>query len=289
MPAAPLPSLALVGPGRAGRAFARSWLAAGGALAAVVARDPDAARGAAAALGAGVPFAADELPPRLEGDVLVLAVPDDALSASARSVAGRSAALFAFHLSGALPADEIGALRESGRAVGSLHPLRAFSGAPDETLRGARVAVEGDPRACDAALEYVAALGARGQRIDRSAKTLYHAGATLAAGGAVALLSLAARAWALAGISEEDARPPLAELAVNATGAARRRSFEESLTGPVARRDVRTVRAHCDALAASPDLLRVYVALAHETLARTPGRGREDEIRAALAPAVLHS
>src|SRR5579864_8981626 len=153
MPAA-LPSLALVGPGRAGRAFARSWLASGGALAAVVARDIDAARAAANALGAGSPFGSGELPGRLEGDVLVLAVPDDALSASARSIAGRAAALFAFHLSGALPADEIEALRERGRAVGSLHPLRAFSGAPDETLQGALVAVEGDPQACDAALEY---------------------------------------------------------------------------------------------------------------------------------------
>ena len=284
-----LPPLALVGPGRAGRAFARSGLAAGGRLASVVAPGLDSARSATAALGAGTPSGANELPRRLEGDVLVLAVPDDALSATARSIAGRSAALFAFHLSGALPADEIGALRERGRAIGSLHPLRAFSGAPDETLQGALVAVEGDPEACDAALGYVAALGARGQRIDRGAKALYHAGATLAAGGAVALLSLAARAWALAGISEEDARPPLAELAVNAVGAARRRSFEDSLTGPVARRDVRTVRAHRDALAAAPDLLRVYVALAHETLARTPGRGREDEIRAALAPSVLHS
>jgi len=50
----------------------------------------------------------------------------------------------------------------------------------------------------------------------------------------------------------------------------------------LARRDVGTVRAHRAALAASPETLRLYTMLARETLARTPGRGKEEEILAVL-------
>lgn len=290
-----LPSLALVGPGRAGRALARSWLAAGGTLASVVARSPEGAREAVENLGSGAPatLAHDlydrtvpdrTVPDRtIRGEVLVLAVPDDAISDTAGRISESAEARVAFHLSGALPAEAIASLRAGGRSVGSLHPLRAFSGRPTETFDGVLVAVEGDPAACDAALQFLAALGARGRRIEREAKALYHAGATLAAGGAVALVSSACRLWELAGIPEVDARPALAELAARATEAAGSGSFAEALTGPVARRDVATVRAHVAALSAEPDLLRLYAALARETLVRTPGRGREDELRALLA------
>jgi predicted short-subunit dehydrogenase-like oxidoreductase (DUF2520 family) len=262
-----LPSLALVGPGRAGRALARSWLAAGGPIAAVAGRSDLESPGGA-----------------IPGEVLVLAVPDDRLSDAASRVAARTEASLAFHLSGALPADAISALRTPSRPVGSLHPLRAFSGGEGESFAGALVAVEGDPPACDAGLAFVAAWGARGRRIDRAAKTLYHAGATLAAGGTVALVSFASRVWTLAGIPEDEARPALAELAANAIAGAKSGSFEEALTGPVARRDLSTVRAHLVALSAAPELARLYATLALETLARTPGRGREEELRALLAP-----
>jgi len=259
-----LPSLALVGPGRAGRAFARSWSAAGGAVSAMAGRG-----------GEGP----------IPGDVIVLAVPDDRIADVAASLAGRTEASLAFHLSGALSAEAIAALRTPDRPVGSLHPLRAFSGAHDETLAGALVAVEGDPAACEAGLLFVEAMGGRGRPIGRQEKALYHAGATMAAGGAVALISIATRVWELAGLPPDEARSSLAELAEKATGAARHAAFEDAFTGPVARRDVATVRTHIAALAAMPEVRRLYAALALETLARTPGRGREEEIRALLASA----
>lgn len=270
---ADLPSLALVGPGRAGNAFARSWRAAGGEVASVVGRS-DVERGTGGSIAGPI-----------AGHVLVLAVPDDRMRDVAGAVASRTEASLAYHLSGALPAEAIAALRTPERPVGSLHPLRAFSGGSAETLEGAFVAVEGDAAACDAGLRFVEAMGARGRRIDRGSKVLYHAGATMAAGGALALVSLAARAWTLAGLPEDEARAALAELASRATAAAISAPLEEAFTGPVARRDVATVRAHLDALAQAPELQRLYAVLALETLARTPDRGGEVELRALLAPA----
>ena len=216
-------------------------------------------------------------------EVLALAVADDALAAVAEGLAGRGRCRFAFHLSGARPADEIGALARAGADLASMHPLRAFRGGPDETLRGAFVAVEGSAAGCAAAESFAVAMGARPHRITREAKPLYHAGATLAAGGVVALLSAAARAWSLAGLPEAGSREALAALAADAVAGAAKSPFEDALTGPLARRDLGTVLAHRRALERYPELLRLYALLAEETLARTPGRGSEEEIRSILA------
>jgi len=64
------------------------------------------------------------------------------------------------------------------------------------------------------------------------------------------------------------------------------RAFADAFTGAVARRDAGTVRSHVAALSAEPETLALYRALAEETLARTAGAGREEEIRAILREAV---
>ena len=258
-----LPSLTLVGPGRAGRAFARSWAAAGGRVDAVLGRR--------------------DVPSAISSEVLVLAVPDDALSSVAASLAPLARCRYAFHLSGALASDAIHPLRAGGAAIGSLHPLRPFRGGQEETLAGAFVAIEGDPAACEAGETFARAVGADPHRIAREAKPLYHAGATLAAPGSVAVLSSAIRVWAAAGIPEEDARRALAGLAADALAGAGAGSLSDAFTGPVARRDVGTVRSHLAALEKSPELRVLYVLLARETLARTPPMHQDGELRALLA------
>ncbi|MCA1611490.1 MAG: Rossmann-like and DUF2520 domain-containing protein [Thermoanaerobaculia bacterium] len=278
---ASLPSLTLIGPGRAGRAFARSWLASGGALEAVLGRSRDSALAAAREIGSGRPgvLGAD----RFGSEVALIAVPDDRLSEAAREAASSGSCGLAYHLSGALPAGILAPLSEAGASVGSFHPLRAFTGASEETLRGAFVAIEGEEAACRSAMGFADALGARGHRIAPGSKPLYHAGATLAAGGVVSVVGLAARAWSLAGIPEQVARPALSGLASRAAAGAETQPFAQALTGPIARRDLSTVRAHCAALAGHPELIALYRALAEETIARTPGLGREEELRAILA------
>jgi len=261
----PLPSLTVIGPGRAGRAFARSWRAAGGSVDGVLGRN--------------------ESPSRITSDVLVLAVPDDRVAAAAAALAPLVRPRYGYHLSGALAADVLDPFRRAGSQVGSFHPLRAFRGGESETLAGAFIAIEGDPGACEAADGFARALGGSPHRISSQAKPLYHAGATMAAGGSVALLSAAARAWEAAGIPEGVARAALAALAQDAIAGVSAGSFADAFTGPVARRDLGTVRAHLAALDAAPDARRIYVLLARETLARTAGGEPEqdEQLRALLA------
>ncbi len=275
--------LVLVGPGRAGLALVRSWTGAGGTVV-LLARNAPAADRVRGELGdSAVDVRSQDDGQILAGDVLVLAVPDDAIDAVAAAFAPRAACRYAFHLSGARSARALAPLSPTA-SVGSLHPLRAFSGVPDESWKDAFVAVEGEEAAVEAGSRLCRRIGARPRRLAAERKPLYHCAATLAAGGVASLLSLAARIWEEAGLEEEEGRIELARLAVSAAEAAARLPFSEALTGPVARRDVETVRLHHNALSGRPDLARLYEQLAAETLRRTPGRGREDEISRLLDP-----
>lgn len=274
-------TILLVGPGRAGRAFARSWTGAGGSIV-LVARDAAAARVFAAELPRA---AVERLGERraFATDVVVLSVPDDAIRPLAERLGGRVACRFAFHFSGALASRELAPLSSAGASLGSLHPLRSFSGAATESWESAFVAVEGEEPAARMGERLCRRAGARPHRVTAAGKPLYHAAATLAAGGAASLLSLASRLWVAAGLSEEDGRTALAQLSAGAVDAVERLPFDRALTGPVARRDVETVRLHRDALRRWPEQAALYEILARETLRRTPGRGREEEIARILA------
>jgi predicted short-subunit dehydrogenase-like oxidoreductase (DUF2520 family) len=272
-------SLALAGPGRAGRAFARSWIRAGGRIAFLVARDRRRAEEAGLAPVAVHVIEEERFPPC---DILLIAVPDDAIPGVAERLASRLSCRFAFHLAGALESSALEPFRRAGAAVASMHPVRPFTGSPEEDWTDAFVAVEGDRPAAELGSSIARAVGARPHLLSAAAKPLYHAGASLAAGGSVAILSVAARAWSAAGIPEDIARETLAGLALRAVSAAGRRPIAEAVTGAVARRDVETIRAHVRALRQSEDALRLYRALAREILERTAGRGREEEIRTLL-------
>ena len=118
------------------------------------------------------------------------------------------------------------------------------------------------------------AVGARPHSIAPGAKPLYHASATLAAGGAAAVLAVAVRGWVDAGIPEDVAREALSALAVRAADAVGHRTFAEAFTGAVARRDVGTVEAHAEALAGRSDVLVLYRTLG-ERDSRAHARARK--------------
>lgn len=272
--------MSIVGPGRAARALARSWILAGGRLADVISRTESRAQEAVEAIAGGRPRSLTGGP--FACDVLIVGTPDDAIRDVAGQLAGRLSCRVAFHLSGALGARELDPLSGGGVSLASLHPVRAFSGVLDESWGGAFVAIEGDEDAVLAGEQIARAVHAHSHRVPAPRKALYHAAATLAAGGSVALVSLASRLWSEVGIPEPDARAALADLSARASGAAVARPFDEVFTGPVARRDLGTVRAHRSALSSFPEALALYAALARETLRRTPGLGKEEEILAVL-------
>ena len=274
-------TVGIIGPGRAGLGLALALRRAGVRVCGVHGRRRKAVpRGIRLSIGGVAPWLG-------RADVVLLAVRDDSLAPLVRQLA-RSGQVprgqVLLHLSGALTSRVLAPLARAGARVGSLHPLMTVSTDPRRAaarLKGATFTLEGDPAAVRAARRLVAALRGRAVTIAPAAKARYHAGAVFASNYVTVVLAAAEALLVEAGFSRPAARAALAPLAraslenVAALGPA------VSLTGPIVRGDVATVRAHLGALPPRVRALYRHLARATLDLARTGGLTRAAERRLA--------
>ena len=185
-------------------------------------------------------------------DAVFITVPDDAIAATARAVAPTSAVLI--HLSGAKTLDVLAPHRNRA----SVHPLVSLPN-PDvgaTRLRdGATFAVAGHRLATD----LVGVLGGRAIEVEERHRSLYHAGAVIAANHLVVLCAQIERIASHIGVPADLywrlMRSTLSN--VDASGA------ESALTGPAARGDTVTIDDHLRALDdLGPDDVSLYRVLA---------------------------
>jgi predicted short-subunit dehydrogenase-like oxidoreductase (DUF2520 family) len=222
-------------------------------------------------------------------DLLLVAVPDGALASVASELAGRPQARVVLHTSGSLPADVLAPLRkppgQTGSAVGSLHPLKAFPRPLPEPgeARGVLFAVDGDPEARALAHRLATAWGGVPADVPPEARTLYHLAASLAAGGVVTLLALADELAGRLGLPPEVGRGYL-ELARGAVAAALAGGeAAPALTGPVARGDAATFLRQVEALSQlAPEKVPLVLHLARETLCQQARLGPLGEEKISL-------
>jgi predicted short-subunit dehydrogenase-like oxidoreductase (DUF2520 family) len=226
--------VAVVGPGRLGRALVRALSGTGGAFEPVGPLD----RGADGR----------------EADAVLLCVPDGQIAAAASLIVpGRLVG----HCSGATGLQPL--LPHEGF---SMHPLMTVAG-PEAELAGAGAAVDGaTPRALAFAEHLARALGMRAVRVAEEDRALYHAAASVASNFLVTLEAAAERLAELAGVERELLVPLIRSTVENwaALGG------ERALTGPVARGDDETVHRQREAIEArAPDLLPLFDALVRAT------------------------
>ncbi len=210
------------------------------------------------------------VPPWLDSvEVIILAVPDDALAtvASQLSESGSMKGTHTvLHLSGALDRAAIAVLAPYGCALGSLHPLQSLSdpGSAPTRLRGAAAAVEGDERAVRMAGELARAVGLEPIRIPSESKSLYHAAAVFASNYVVTVTAAAHRLLEQVGLSEAEARAALAPIIRGTVENIVEHGPERALTGPVVRGDRTTIARHLEAL--PDDEAALYRALGRAAL-----------------------
>jgi predicted short-subunit dehydrogenase-like oxidoreductase (DUF2520 family) len=210
-------------------------------------------------------------------DVVLVAVPDDAIAdVAAQLVQANLSRAIVLHCSGLLDRSALAPLEGNARGLGSFHPLQTLAGDSDAAhrLKAAFVALEGDAAAIAAGRQLAALLGMRPIEVAAERKPLYHAAAVLLSNYTVALAAVAERLALAAGIPAEAAGRiylPLLEGTL--------RNLEDvgavkALTGPIARGDAGTVRAH---LAALDDATRhLYVLLGGEALGLAVRGGLSD-------------
>src|SRR5436853_160064 len=236
--------------------------------------------------------AADAPPPPAwlaQAGVVILAVRDDAIRPLAEALArggGVRPEHVVFHLSGVQGQEALGSLVPSRAALGSLHPLQTIADperAP-ERLKGAWAAVEGMPRAVDAAERLARALGMRPFRLTGKTKAIYHAGAVFASNYFVVVEAVAQRLLRHAGLSEVEAWQALRPLVEGTLENLLHEQPKDALTGPVARGDDATIRRHLASLTKDDALL--YRALGRAALELAEKRGMDEATAARVADAL---
>jgi len=280
------PTVGVIGPGRAGVGLALALALAGHEVLLYGRRKKAVPEPLTLTVGP-----ADSPPPAwiAQAGVVILAVRDDAIRFLAESLARTGAVRpdqVVLHLSGAQGQEALAPLLSSRAALGSLHPLQTIAAAEraPARLKGAWAAVEGMPRAVQAAEGLARALGLRPFHIPSEAKPIYHAGAVFASNYFVVVEAVAQRLLRLAGLSDAEAwqalRPLVAGTFDNLTG----QEPLAALTGPVARGDTATLRRHIERLSRDDALL--YRALGRAALELARERGMDETTALAVADAL---
>ncbi len=185
--------------------------------------------------------------------VVILAVRDDGIRPLAAALAAARAITpdhVVLHLSGAQGQEALGALVTTRAALGSLHPLQTIV-EPDRAparLKGSWAAVEGMPRAIEAAERLAQDIGMRPFRIATKAKAIYHAGAVFASNYLVVVEALGQRLLRHAGMTDADAWAALRPLVEGTLENLGRIQPKDALTGPIARGDTATIVRHIESL-----------------------------------------
>ncbi|MFF4878501.1 Rossmann-like and DUF2520 domain-containing protein [Micromonospora sp. NPDC000668] len=284
-------TVGVVGAGRVGAVLGAALAAAGHRVVAV-AGGSGASRARLALLLPDVPRRPVAAVAHAAADLLLIAVPDDALAGVVADLADRGAlrpGQVVAHTSGAHGL----AVLEPAVAVGArplaLHPAMTFTGTPDDLARlaGISYGVTAPAELRPLAARLVADLGGVPEWVGEADRPLYHAALAHGANHLVTLVNEATDRLRDAGVTQpEKVLAPLLRAALeNAL-----RLGDDALTGPVSRGDAGTVQRHLARLAATaPESVPAYLALARRTADRAIAAGRLRPVDAQSLLGVLAS
>ena len=172
------PTVGIVGAGAVGTALGVAISRAGWPVVAVASRDAgrrERFRGLVPGVRAFIEPAAvlDEV------ELVILAVPDDAISAVVEPLRLYSGQTL-IHTSGLLGAEVLSSALAAGSHIGAFHPLVSFTSDVDRSvagLQGATIALEGDDSIMGLLADLAEAIGGVAVRLPRGTKPAYHAAA----------------------------------------------------------------------------------------------------------------
>ena len=268
--------IAIIGAGNLANALAVSLVRAGYPIAAVISRrggkSLDRARRLANEVGSRAQAGSREI----TADIFWICVPDAEIAHAASALAEEPMGKrkIAFHSSGALTSDEMGALRKRGLSTASVHPLMTFVRSSRPSLAGVPFALEGDLRAVRAAKSIVRNLGGAAYSIRKKDKVAYHAWGSFASPMLTSLLATSERVAALAGVKPNEARRRMIPILLQTLANYASFGAPGAFSGPIVRGDVDTVRRHLQELRGAPAAREAYIALARAALRCLPAKNK---------------
>ncbi len=259
----------VVGVGRAGSALGAALARAGHPVIAAHAVSDASRERAAALLPAAELVEVQEVVER--ADLVLLAVPDDALPALAIRLPF-TPGQFVVHCSGRYGVGVLSPAQARGALPLALHPAMTLTGTSLDVdrLAGAPFGVTSAEPLRMAAEALVVEMGGEPVWIPEAARTLYHASLAHSANHLITLVASAIEMLEQAGV--EHPGRLLSPLLHASLDNALRMGYP-ALTGPVVRGDAQTVAAHVAELAFDPQLQAAYIALARLTADRALAHG----------------
>ncbi|MBP2321341.1 putative short-subunit dehydrogenase-like oxidoreductase (DUF2520 family) [Kibdelosporangium banguiense] len=280
----------VVSAGRVGAVMGAALARAGHAVVAASGVSRDSIRRAEELLP-GVPL----LPPDevvSKADLVLLALPDDALSGMVRGLAATGSlrpGQIVVHTSGAYGVEVLQPAADQGALPLALHPVMTFTGRAEDLERLVACSVgitaaDDDEAAWNVGEALVVEMGSEPVRVPSASRPAYHTALAYAANNLMTLVADSADLLRQSGVATpERLLGPLLSAALDNS----LRHGDRALTGPVARGDAGTVRKHLQVLRDNaPEMLPAYRELARRTASRAVASGL---LRGDLAPDVFQA
>lgn len=278
-------AIGIAGTGRIAQAMGALFNQRGSALQAIAGRDRERTLEATAFTGAQRAVEIEDL--GRYADVVVMAVSDDAIEATARQLAaGSRLPAVVLHTCGSAGPEILQTLQVKGCATGVMHPLQTVPARElgVHSLSGCYYAYCGEGAAREWALRLIEFLGGKPIHVRSEHWALYHAAAVMACNYNVTLVSTALDLLEQAGVERGEGLRALTPILRNTTEILLSSTPEAALTGPIRRGDAGSVARHLRAIASAPSETReLYRAAARSTLTLARRAGLAEDAAEKLA------
>jgi len=276
-------NFSLIGAGRVGKALALALTKKGLKLQVVSDHNLPLARELIKVAGQGK-ATADNLSTVNPAEIIFICVPDDEIKRVVEEIfikdfRGKTV----FHTSGACPSSLLEPLAKKGASIASFHPIQTFTSqqAGVEIFKGIFFGLEGQPAALKLGLRLVRKLGAQALLIEAEDKPLYHLACSISSNFLIVIIFEVKELLRTIGLEEREVLEILYPLLNKTLQNVKELGIEPSLTGPLVRGDLETVKKHLAITASRPELDKVYRSVALEGLKLARKRGlAEEKVRA---------
>ncbi|MBZ9625110.1 DUF2520 domain-containing protein [Clostridium sp. FP2] len=154
------------------------------------------------------------------------------------------------HTSGSLTSSIFLDINNSDAFAYSIHPIFPFSDKYNsyKTLQNASFSIEGPKEHIPVLKDFIQSLGNKSFTINKEDKALYHLASVTVSNLVLSLINTGCSYLSQCGISENDALQALLPLIQNNIDNIKTKGFISSLTGPIERNDLNTVKQHIGAV-----------------------------------------
>ena len=199
-------------------------------------------------------------------DLVFIATPDDIIPVVASQVRWRKGQMVV-HCSGADSVDILNPAKTAGSQTGVFHPLQTFAAGLEENLKSITFAVEAEEPLLTQLKEMAQMLGGHWIELKSKDRVIYHAAAVFACNYLVTLTGIAAGLWESIDVPRYQAIRALLPLMRGTINNIEATGVTQSLTGPIARGDLGTIKKHITALDnIDPDITKLYRELGLNTI-----------------------